>query len=311
MYPTLTRRHFFSTSAMAAAVLFSHRPARAASRGPYIDVHTHITQAWGTKKALNVADLLRWMDANNVEQAVVMPLVAPESWDHPISTDYVLSETKPHRDRLIPFCVIDPRTEVLGDDFKTKLEMLLRYKDAGAKGFGEHKPGVPMNHPRNKTLFRACADAELPVLFHIDNIRNMDKPGLPGLEEALKEVPNAVFIGHAPGFWANISGDATQDDMNGYPKTPVTPGGALDRLLDAYPNLFCDLSAGSGNGAIDRDHKFGREFIIRRADRLLFGTDYLEPGQAVGQFELLASLHLPEDVERKVYRENARRLLHL
>jgi hypothetical protein len=31
-----------------------------------------------------------------------------------------------------------------------------------------------------------------------------------------------------------------------YPKTPVTPGGITDRLLSDYPNMFGDMSAGSG-----------------------------------------------------------------
>ena len=57
--------------------------------------------------------------------------------------------------------------------------------------------------------------------------------------------------------------------------------------MDTYPNLYGDLSAGSGAGAIGRDEAFGREFLIRRADRVMFGTDYLSPGQKVPQFELL------------------------
>ena len=102
---------------------------------------------------------------------------------------------------------------------------------------------------------------------------NTDEPGLPGLERALGAHPKTVFIGHGPGWWASISGDVTADELGGYPKKPVAPGGAVDRLMEQYPNLYGDLSAGSAKRA--RDAKFGREFLIRRADRLLFGTDYL------------------------------------
>ena len=56
--------------------------------------------------------------------------------------------------------------------------------------------------------------------------------------------------------------------------------------MEKYPNLYGDLSAGSGAGAISRDLEFGREFLIRRQDRIMFGTDFLAPGQAVPQFEL-------------------------
>jgi len=45
------------------------------------------------------------------------------------------------------------------------------------------------------------------------------------------------------------------------------------------------------------------------AGRLLFGTDYLAPGQAIPQFELFESLDLPANVKKQIYAENAKRLL--
>jgi predicted TIM-barrel fold metal-dependent hydrolase len=57
--------------------------------------------------------------------------------------------------------------------------------------------------------------------------------------------------------------------------------------------------------------KFGREFLIRRAERLMFGTDFLHPGQDVPQLELFAKIDLPADVAAKVFRDNARKLLGL
>jgi predicted TIM-barrel fold metal-dependent hydrolase len=81
--------------------------------------------------------------------------------------------------------------------------------------------------------------------------------------------------------------------------------------MDAYPNLYGELSAGSGAGALSRDVAFGREFLARRQDRILFGTDYLEPGQKVPQFAVLDSLKLPAEVQKKVFRQNAERLLRI
>lgn len=283
----------------------------AAARGPkgtYIDIHTHLAQVWGNRPALSVKMLLKWMDANDVAQAVVLPLVSPESWDHPISTDYVLKQTKRHRDRLIPFCSIDPRTINLGN-YAAKVDLLKRYVDSGARGFGEHKPGVRVDDPRNLELYAACGEAQLPVLFHLDTHRNMDVPGLPGLARALETAPDTTFIGHAQGWWASISGDAA--DLQAYPKGKVTPGGAIDRLMDRYPNIYGDLSAGSGANAISRDLEFGRDFLIRRQDRLLFGTDYLAPGQETPQFDLYRKLDLPSETRRKIFRENARKILRL
>jgi predicted TIM-barrel fold metal-dependent hydrolase len=251
------------------------------------------------------------MDAHAISQAVVLPLVSPESSSFLLTSDYVLEQTKPHRDRLIPFCCIDPRTSYNGG-LKGLLDILRRWVDGGAKGFGEHKTGVAFDDPRNMVLYEACGELKLPLLFHLDNIRNTDKPGLPGLEKALAAFPQCRFVGHGPGWWASISAAATQADLGGYPKGPVAVGGAIDTLMEKYSNLFGDLSAGSGAGSIARDLKFGREFLIRRSDRIMFGTDFLAPAQAVPQFDLFESqLELPEDVLRKISRDNARKLLGL
>ena len=86
---------------------------------------------------------------------------------------------------------------------------------------------------------------------------------------------------------------------------------ALDRLMETYPNLYGDLSEPGGERAIARDPAFGREFIIRRADQLVFGTDVLMPDQSIPQFELLESLNLPDEVRQKIYRDNAIKLLKL
>jgi uncharacterized protein len=134
---------------------------------------------------------------------------------------------------------------------------------------------------------------------------------LPGLEKVLQENPDGVFIGHAQGWWASISGDVAQNELQAYPEGTVAPGGAIDTLMEKYPNLYGDLSAGSGANAITRDKTFGREFLIRRADRLLFGTDYLAPEQQVPQLTIFEEMDLPEDVQEKIFRANARRLLQL
>lgn len=318
----ISRRRFsyraagIAASAVAAGMLRGHSRAESsdveskAPVGKYVDVHVHLGQPWSPRGPLPPEMMLDWMDEHEVTQAVVLPLISPEAWYYPITTDWVLRETKPHRDRLIPFCDIDPRTNYLRG-FQGILDLLKRYVDAGARGLGEHKCGGPIDSPGNLEVFRAAGELGLPVLFHMDTIRNTDKPGLPGLERVLREVPGADFIGHAPGWWASISGDVTEETIGGYPTGPVKPGGAIDRLMDKYPNIHGEFSAGSGANAIERDLEFGREFIIRRADRLLFGTDYLAQGQKIVQFELFDKLDLPDDVKAKLFRDNARRILRL
>ena len=276
--------------------------------GKFVDVHVHLGQPWNERRELRAETLIRWMDGHHVEQAWVLPLISPEAWFYPITTEWVLEETKPFRDRLIPFCAVDPRTAVFGvkDQF---IDILKRYQDAGAKGFGEHKWGGAIDDPRNIDLIAACTEVGFPVLFHLDNDRNIDVPGLPGLTKLLESVSGATLIGHGPGWWSSISRAATQADLGTYPKGPVAPDGALDRLLKKYPRLYADLSAGSGHNAIRRDLEFGREFLIRHSKQILFGTDYLAEDQVIEQFGLLESIKLPADVQENIFRENAMRLI--
>jgi predicted TIM-barrel fold metal-dependent hydrolase len=312
---TITRRHFLQHCAAATAAVgplaLPSRSAKAALRGgPYIDVHTHLGRTWNGDPPLTVDGLLTWMDANNVARAVVLPLVSPESSSYLNLTEQALAAAKAHPDRLIPFCCIDPRTSYRGGRAGLRT-MLKEYVDQGARGFGEHKVGLPIDDPKMMSVYEVCDDMKLPLLFHCDNLRGIDAPGLPGLARVLQTFPNVDFIGHGPGFWASISGDIPREALGGYPKDKVFPGGALDRLFDAHKNLWGDLSAGSGANALARDREFGRGFLVRRADRLLFGTDYLKPGQDVPQFELLASFDLTDEVRTKIERGNAGKLLKL
>jgi uncharacterized protein len=172
----MNRRTFLKSAATgiaAASIGLTNRNARAASND-YVDVHVHLGREFALKEPMSVSELLRWMDRNGVAQACVLPLINPESWDHPVTTEYVLDQTRPHRDRLIPFCSIDPRTVILGS-FETKRDRFRQYRDAGARGFGESKPGVAIDDPRNIELFRAAADVGFPILFHLDTVRNFDQ----------------------------------------------------------------------------------------------------------------------------------------
>ena len=59
--------------------------------GHYVDVHTHLGQTWNHTQPLSAAELFDWMDANDVAQAVVLPLISPESSSYPLTTDFVLA----------------------------------------------------------------------------------------------------------------------------------------------------------------------------------------------------------------------------
>ncbi len=325
----LSRRRFLAAAACTA--LAGSRLAFAAANRPkhkYIDIHTHLG-AFRFGQTVTPRGVVAWMDEHDIERAVILPLVSPESAPtmQPLMTsDAAIEAAQAFPDRLIAFCCLDPRATIDPQAPKTNpqrqghvggvqglKEILKRYQDAGARGLGEHKVGLPFDHPQMMQLYEACDALALPILFHLDDLRGIDGPGLPRLERALKAFPKLPMIGHACGFWSSISGDATAEDFGRYPTPPrpITPGGALDRLLDACPNLYCDISEPGGAIALTRDPSFARDFVLRRADRLLFGSDYLAPGQEIPQFEILASMNLPDDVAYKIHRGNAIRILKL
>jgi len=103
----------------------------------------------------------------------------------------------------------------------------------------------------------------------------------------------------------------------------------LSTLLDTHANLQVDISARTPE--LGRQPYRAREFFLKYADRIIFGTDllpeievyrlyyrFLETSDEYFEYPSHASrqgrwniygLFLPDDVLRKVYRENALKLL--
>lgn len=157
---------------------------------------------------------------------------------------------------------------------------LKMYKDQGAVGIGEFAVNQWIDSPFIQAVFTAAEKLAMPLLFHMSpeegfNYGIADRPGLPLLEEALKNHPRLVLIGHSQPFWHEITGDASRDTVsrNSWGEGPVASGGRLICLLRTYPNLYCDLSANSGGSAVMRDETFGLRFLEEFQDRLMFGTD--------------------------------------
>ncbi|HDS73932.1 MAG TPA: hypothetical protein ENN56_00175 [Firmicutes bacterium] len=187
----------------------------------------------------------------------------------------------------------------------------------GARVAGEFKFRCLYDDPDAIAVFRAAGELGMPVTLHID------VPWLPpsgsrnavtwwyggtidNLGNALRLCPDTVFLGHAPGFWREVSGDADNDPA-AYPNGPVVPGGRLRPLFDEYPNLWADLSAGSALTAISRDRDWGRQFLIDYQERILFARDYFD-GRLM---EYLNSLELPENVLTAILSGNAMKLTPL
>jgi hypothetical protein len=88
----------------------------------------------------------------------------------------------------------------------------------------------------------------------------------------LEKSPRVKFLGHAQTWWGNVDRNYGDQTMM-YPKGPVTSGGLTDRYLTDNPNMYGDVSAGSGLNALTRDENFARDFMTWHQDKLLFGSD--------------------------------------
>jgi predicted TIM-barrel fold metal-dependent hydrolase len=270
-----------------------------------IDVHVHMGNMYRERypqwSPLSAHQLVDRMNREGIEISVLLPLESPEgSWGYFLTEEAVAARDL-YPERLVAFCCVDPRYPLAAqfiDYFVTQ---------RGCKGFGEHVNGLAFDDPLNKVIYAKCDEHGLPLDFEINPGLCWDEVGLPRLESCLKEFPNVKFIGHGPGFWAAISGD--DDGQGGYPKRPITPGGAVDRLLAEYDNLYADLSAGSGYNAITRDPDFTVAFVERHWRKLLWGTDYLGQDQPMPQVEWLRNLDVSDEIREAIGSGNARRVI--
>lgn len=279
-----------------------------------IDIHTHcsLRPAWlgydpANKKFIRfitLEELIIRMKKESIDKAVVLPLQSPESSIDIVSTLDVLEMHKRYPDKIIPFCNPDPRL-YMGN--KKALEFILEeYRKRGCKGVGEITANIYFDDQRALNLFEICERLSLPVLFHIGPKLGgcyglVDELGLPRLEKVLKMFPDLIFIGHSQPFWAEISGNLKPEERNAYPKGKVVPGGRVIELLRNYPNLYADLSAGSGYNAISRDEEFGIWFLEEFQDKLLFGTDIDMPDQELPQLSYLLRLREEGKLSKKAY----------
>jgi len=86
-------------------------------------------------------------------------------------------------------------------------------------------------------------------------------------------------------------------------------------LLIKYPNLYADLSAGSGFNAISRDYEYGIKFLEEFQNKLVFGTDICRHGQEAPIANYIKTLlkegRISQSAYDKITHLNAERLLKL
>jgi predicted TIM-barrel fold metal-dependent hydrolase len=245
-----------------------------------IDFHTHLGRTGKVRTAtFEPAELVLKMDRWGIGQAVVLPLHdSPSGWYY-ATTETVLAACGQFPNRLIPFAQIDPR---FGDNTATTdfSDLLAEYQERGCRGVGEITANMYFDDPLVINLLRQCGEAGLPVVVHAAHRIGgtyglVDDLGLPRLERLLNAAPDTVFAAHGPAWWSEISADANDATRGGYPTGPVQAPGRVAQLLAKYPNLYGELSAGSGFKALTRDPEYGLKFLTEFQDKLLFGTDTL------------------------------------
>lgn len=185
----------------------------------------------------------------------------------------------------------------------------------GARVCGELKCRMMYDSPDALRLFRLAGELKMPVVFHLqyDYQPTWEEPWgewwggtIDTIERVLRACPETVFLGHAPGFWIHISNDELWRETHYPPETArVVEGGRAPELLRRYPNLYCDLSAGSGRQAMQRDPAFARKFLTEFQDRVLYARDCFDNLHQ----EFLNGLGLSGEILRKIYSGNAETLV--
>jgi len=199
-------------------------------------------------------------------------------------------------------------------DIKDAHKEIEKYLKLGAKIIGELKFGVEVNSREMHRIYKLAQEYDVPVLLHWQF--GMYSYGYENFEKVLKKFPKVNFIGHAQSWWANIDKNHADQSVL-YPKGKVTAGGLTDRLLRHYPNMYADMSAGSGLNALTRDEDHARGFLERHQDKIIYGSDCNDAvgeGQACSGSQTIAKIRElagNRTIVRKIFYENAKKLFKL
>jgi predicted TIM-barrel fold metal-dependent hydrolase len=200
-------------------------------------------------------------------------------------------------------------------DIQGATQVIERYLKRGAVLIAELKFGVECDSPEMQKIYQLAQAHRVPVLMHWQF--QMYNYGFERFYKMLEKYSKVNFLGHAQTWWAHIDGNYRDDVAELYPKGPVRKGGVTDRYLSDYPNMYGDLSAGSGLNALTRDEDFTRDFLTRHQDKLVFGSDCSDADgtgpkcQGAQTISAIRRLAANRGIERKLLYENAMKLLRL
>ena len=304
---------------------------------PAIDFHNHLD-------SLDPRDVLRVMDACGIERAVNITMrVGQEALD--MLRRYRLAAAG----RFATIGWMDWRGLHGDDFIPRTLATLERLAEHGAVGIKFWKDLglwlrdtsgalLRIDDERLAPLFEKAGELGMPVMFHTAdpdafflptdarNERYEELAAHPEWSAAGAEYPKSDLLDQRDRVFARHPGTRFVAAHVGESAECLARAAAT---LDAYPNVWMDISARTAE--LGRQPYTARAFFLRYADRILFGTDllpevnmyrahfrFLETADEYFEYPSHASrqgrwniygLQLPEDVLRKVYRDNALALL--
>jgi len=309
----LSRRRFLAVTGTAALGSLLHAQESSAYAGPVIDVHQHTRYSGRTD-----ARFLEHQKAMGIDITILLPSGRPvsrpsthEGRSNGLAAqcggnETVLELAGAHAKAYRFFA--NEVTDL--PDARRELETYLK---KGAIGIGEQKFNVACDSAALQALADLAKDYEVPLLMHFQH--DTYNTGIERFHAVLKKHPKVTFIGHAQTWWGNI--DKNHDQAVMYPTGKVTPGGITDRLLSDYPNMFGDLSAGSGLNSMLRDTDHARGFLKRHQDKLLYGSDCNDvfgrgPGcQGSRTLATVRELAPEAVVQKKILHDNARKIMRI
>jgi predicted TIM-barrel fold metal-dependent hydrolase len=308
----MTSRRTFLTTGISALAARSLAQTEAAAE-PVIDIHQHMNYHLRTDK-----HLVLHQKAMGVTKTIILPagtmVNRPSTHEGRsnglaakcVGTAWARDFAQARPDAYLWAC--NEVTDL--NSAPAEIEMWLKQ---GACMIAEQKFKVECDSAESQKLYELAAAYKVPILLHFQH--QTYNLGYDRFHTMLAKFPNTNFIGHAQAFWGNI--DKNHDQKVNYPKGKITPGGLTDRYLADYPNMFADMSAGSGLLALTRDEEHTTAFFQRHQDKVLYGSDCADhlgrgPGcQGAATLAAIRKLAPSKAVERKILFENSKKLFRL
>lgn len=326
---SFSRRQFLITSTLAATgSSFSLSAAPASKAEPIIDIHQHTNyggqrdqKTWQQIQPARSDDQMIAHQRNmGATTTILLPSGKPvlresthQGRSNGLESTCTSNEACMAIAKMYPGEFLFAANEVADlDEAPVTIEKFLKL---GAVMIAEQKFGVDCDSAAMQKLYKLAETYNVPILMHWQV--GSYNYGFDRFYKMLEKYPKTKFIGHAQTFWANIDKKCDNDPHHLYPSGKVTPGGITDRYLSDYPNMFGDLSAGSGNNALKRDPDHTRGFLERHQDKLVFGSDCTDTiGRGAGcsgasTISLVRKLSNSKAIERKLLYENAKKMFRI